>query len=75
MSPIHDLHESHIGAIRKTLVAFDTRPKPLHRRGFHIGHLQHRMRIAHGYRAELDLRAVDPTRIVTPAEFLELVDS
>ncbi len=54
-----DLHESHVGALRKTRVTFDTRPKPPDRRGFHIGHPQHGMRIAHRDRAYLDIRAVD----------------
>ena len=40
-------------------MTLDTRPKPLDRRGFHVGHAQHGMRIAHGHRAYLDIRALD----------------
>src|ERR1700722_7937976 len=47
MASIHDLHESHVGALRKTLMMLDTRPKPVERRGFHVGHLYYRMGISH----------------------------
>src|SRR5258707_7584198 len=62
VAAIDDLHESHVGALRKTRMMLDTRPKPLDRRGIHIRHLQHRMRIAHRHRAYLDIRTVDLQR-------------
>src|ERR1700676_5747724 len=60
---LHDLHESHVGAPRKTRVMFDTRPKPLERRGFHIGYPENCMRIAHRDRPDLDISAVDLQRV------------
>ena len=55
----HDLHEFHVGAFRKIRMMLDTRPKPLDRRGFHVGYTQYRMRIAHRDRAYVDIRTVD----------------
>jgi chromosome partitioning protein len=57
-----DLHETHIGAVRKARVPLDTRPKPLDWGAFHLGHVQHHVRVAHGERAHLNVLAGDVQR-------------
>jgi ribosomal protein S12 methylthiotransferase len=59
MAPIHDLHESDVGAVRKPGVILDRRPEARNRRIFHGGDLQHGVRIADRDCADLHFARAD----------------
>ncbi len=56
-------HEAHVHALRKTPMALDGGTEAIHGRGFDRRYREHSVRIAHGDRADVHLRAGDFERI------------
>ena len=60
---VDDFHETDVHAIGKARMTFDGWPEAVDRRARDRGDREHRMRIAHGYRADLHFGAGDGKRI------------